>query len=81
MQWGQRLKDTDLTNEELREREKERWGMIMQWRLQCVYKEGLISKDKNSGCLPAGAADTDKKNKKGVTCKSRYASFTLGGCY
>lgn len=30
----------------------------------CLYKEGLIGKDKNSGCLPAGDEDTDKKNKK-----------------
>ena len=46
----------------------------MQWRLQCVYKEGLISKDKNSGCLTAGAEDTDKK--KGVSCKkSRYKFY------
>jgi hypothetical protein len=48
-------------SERERERERERWGMIMQWRLQCVYKEGLISKDKNGGCLTAGAEDRDKK--------------------
>jgi hypothetical protein len=29
----------------------------------CLYKEGLIGKDKNSGGLPAGDEDTDKKQK------------------
>jgi hypothetical protein len=29
----------------------------------CLYKEGLIGKDKNCGGLPAGDEDTDKKQK------------------